>query len=501
MELPIDVLLLEREKRKRRERANQPKDFHGDDPVGWIETEFYIEETRGPIQLVPYQRACLREALRRDQDGLFVYDLVLWGDIKKSAKSTIAAAVILWRAFHTSYGKFRIVANDQKQAMSRVFGFIEICLRLNKSLGDRAVTNRLTIRLDTGSTIEAVAVDPKGEAGGGDEMVEFTELHAANNYASEQMWAETALSPLKYGRSQRWIDTYAGHTGEANVLEPLYNALVINGGRLSHPDFPDGKGSYPNGGPRENEGVYANGRLFALWNTGARCPWQTPAYYLSERAQHTPAEYDRIHLNQWVSSIQQFVPIEWWDACRVNELPANRHNEIVIALDAAVDNDCFGIVALSRHGDKRAIRYARKWTPPKNGKIQFKSHENKDDTEYPMGELRRLCRENNVICITYDPYQLESFASECTNDGLGLMEPFLQGQPRLIADKRCYDYIRDRIFMHQGEPDLREHIMNANSTAEDKDTLRIVKRSPSLKIDLAVALSMANEVADIYLPG
>jgi len=458
------------------------------DAVDWIEQNFFIEETFAPITLAPYQRACLREATRR-VDGKFVYDLVLWSDIKKSAKSTIAAAVVLWRAFNKPRGKFRIVANDQKQAMSRVFGFIVVCLQLNRQLGAQASVNKLTITLDNGSVIEAVAIDPKGEAGGADDMVEFTELHAATSKAALQMWAETTISPLKHGYAQRWVDTYAGHTGESPILEPLFQTIVNKDNRYCNSEISD------------DVEVYRLGRAFCLWNKTPRLAWQSPEYYASETTVLAPAEFSRMHGNEWVSSVQQFVPIEWWDACRTNELPVNRHNEVVIALDAAVDNDCFATVALSRHGDKRALQYCRKWTPPKNGKLEFKNHANKDDIEYPMGELRRLCKLFNVICITYDPYQLESFASECRSDGLGLMEPFLQGQPRLIADKQCYDFIRDRMFIHRGEPDIREHIMNANSTAEDKDTLRIIKRSQALKIDLAVALSMANDAAGVYLPG
>ena len=407
----------------------------------------------------------------------------------RNRQSQLLAAVVLWRAFNKPRGKFRIVANDQKQAMSRVFGFIVVCLQLNRQLGAQASVNKLTITLANGSVIEAVAIDPKGEAGGADDMVEFTELHAATSKAALQMWAETTISPLKHGYAQRWIDTYAGHTGESPILEPLYENIVQEGNRYCNSEIPD------------DVETYSLGRAFCLWNKTPRLAWQTPEYYASETTVLTPPEFDRMHRNKWVSSVQQFVPIEWWDACRVDKLPDNRHKEIVVGLDAAVSDDCFGIVAISRHGDKIAVRYVRKWSPPQGGKIEFKNQDNPDDIEYPMGELRRLCRENNVICITYDPSQLEYFASECRSTGLGLLEPFNQNQPRFIADKRCYDAIRERMIMHSGEPDLRQHIMNANSTAEDKDKLRITKRSPSLKIDLAVALSMANDVAFTYLPG
>jgi phage terminase large subunit-like protein len=60
-------------------------------------------------------------------------------------------------------------------------------------------------------------------------------------------------------------------------------------------------------------------------------------------------------------------------------------------------------------------------------------------------------------------------------------------------DKTLYDLIRDRRVSHDGNADLRQHIANANAKLEkDQDSkLRIVKKTQSRKIDLAVALSMA----------
>jgi len=74
------------------------------DPVAWIENEFYIPETKrdpvlkGHLQLQPYQRDTLYEALSRDENGDYKYSIIIWSDIKKSIKSTIAAAVNLARA-------------------------------------------------------------------------------------------------------------------------------------------------------------------------------------------------------------------------------------------------------------------------------------------------------------------------------------------------------------------------------------------------------------------
>jgi phage terminase large subunit-like protein len=52
-----------------------------------------------------------------------------------------------------------------------------------------------------------------------------------------------------------------------------------------------------------------------------------------------------------------------------------------------------------------------------------------------------------------------------------------------------------RRLAHNGSPELRQHIQNANAKVQtDQDsTLRLCKRSELLKIDLAVAASMGVE--------
>ena len=72
-------------------------------------------------------------------------------------------------------------------------------------------------------------------------------------------------------------------------------------------------------------------------------------------------------------------------------------------------------------------------------------------------------------------------------------EAFPQTSKRLLADKALRDDIRERHILHDGNLELRDHIMNANAKNEgEADKLRIVKKSDKFKIDLAVALSMAN---------
>jgi phage terminase large subunit-like protein len=442
-----------------------------DDPVAWAEREFYIPETNGAIQLESYQAAVLRKAFERDPDGNLRYSLMLWSDLKKSAKSTIAGIAVLWMAWHHEWETCRVVGNDLKQANSRTFYYITRAIELNPRLRAVCKVKNYRIELPNHTTIEAIAVDPKGEAGGGDLVVCFTELWAAKNEAAKQLWTETTLSPLKYGKSLRFCESYAGYDGGSPILEQLYDSGVKHGVLVDVGI--EGLELYEN----------QSARFICLWNTIPRCSWQVPAYYRQEAATLSADEFRRIHKNEWVSSTNAFIPIEWWDAC-LGEFPElDKDVSLVVGIDAAVTHDCFAVVAVSRVGEKCYVRYVNVWTPPPHGKIDFSE---------PEAEIRRLAREYNVIVATYDPMQMEDMAQRLLREGVCYCKPFSQGAPRLEADTGLYQHIMQRDIVQNGNPVMREHLQNADADIDQEGhKMRIVHRTPTLPMDAAVALSQA----------
>jgi phage terminase large subunit-like protein len=454
--------------------GDKPPEDDTSDPVAWIQTHFYIPETNKPIELYPSQVVPLTEALAVD-DGLFRYSTVDWSVIKKSAKSCIAAAVGLWMCWRKPWSSVKVIANDLKQADSRVAFYMRRAIELHPKWKQSCKIANYKITLPNHSLIEAIPIDPRGEAGGGDDLLIFSEIWGWKDKAAVKMWTEMTLSPLKYGHSLRWAEGYAGFVGESPILEQLYQTGVKDGRSIN-----------------DEYEMYANdaARLFTVWQTRPHLPWQTPAYYAQEAATLQPNEYARIHENKWGKSSETFVPDAWWDACQ-QELPERGRRMMVVGMDAAVSNDCFALVGVTRHstgiqGDEQIIvRYVRIWKPPEGGKIDF------SDVE---AEVKRLAKEDRVACFVYDPTQLHDMTQRLTRAGVGWFEPFEQGARRLLADKQLYDMIRDRRIVHSNPADLTEHIKNANRKAEN-EKLRIVKRKEDLKIDAAVALSMASHQA------
>ena len=191
------------------------------------------------------------------------------------------------------------------------------------------------------------------------------------------------------------------------------------------------------------------------------------------------------------SDSEKFVNIIWWDNCK-EQLPEVGREPMVIALDAAEGSenpgyiaDCFAMIAVTRHPDRRediAIRYQGIWQPGKGQLLDYEPIEN---------ELRKLCEQFSVIEIAYDPTQLHYLCTQLAKKGIGNFQRFSQAEPRKAADKGLQQLIASRKIAHDGNPLMRQHIDNSFVKKYTDGSVRIVKRTSSMKVDAAVALSMA----------
>lgn len=461
------------------------------DVVRWAESTFWIPELKGPIQLHVRQRALLREARRKDANGHFIYSTVVWSDIKKSAKSTIAATVGLHTALSTEYGQVLVVANDLKQASSRVGEAMMRAVKKSPHLTSecRVIESRNRIELtSTGSVIEFIPIDPEGEAGSNADLIIFSELWGAHHEAQKLMWAEMTLSPTKFGKSQRWIETYAGHHGEAELLWSLYQQGKEHGRLITLYD--------EDGTPLDGVEVWANdaARLLCYWNTTPYLTWQTPEYYAQEESAYEaiPQEYMRVHRNQWVSSVSTFVDMSLWDRLGGQLPPLDRRVPLVLGVDAAEKKDYFAIVGVCRWPKGTgniAVRYCRVWKPPKGGKISFRGT---PDDPGPISILEDMIKHYYVLSIAYDPAKLELAAQDL--QGKAWLYEFSQAGEREKADMYLRDLIINERITHDGNADLREGMTHAKAkqTGTDKAHIRIVKSGTAGgHIDAVIGLSMA----------
>lgn len=325
---------------------------------------------------------------------------------------------------------------------------------------------------------------------GNSEMWGYRQRH------QERLWTEMTIPPTRWGDALRLVESYAGYTGESQVLENLYYLGTEDG--IRHPAFQD----IP---------VYVNptARMFCYWDQGndaRRMPWQTPEYYAEEATTLIPSEFRRIHGNFWVDPIQKAIPIEWWDRCQVDQVyenakmpPLSEHEPVVLAADAAVSKDCCALVGVTRNPflDKNdpeyrkqvAVRLVRVWEPPPGGKI--------DLTDTLENAIREACDRYNVIEVDYDKYQLEKMARDMRKEGVAKFYEFSQAGLRSVADQQLHTMVVHRRIIHDGDRVLRNHVNNASAKMTG-EKMRFVKPDTSTSlgrtkypIDALVATSMA----------
>lgn len=252
-----------------------------------------------------------------------------------------------------------------------------------------------------------------------------------------------------------------------------------------------------------------------------------------------------------------YIPVGVWDACFDPLLAPLYHMEddrlvatrdpLILALDAAVTQDCFAGVLASRHPDHEppchrthddpAIRGVKVWRPE-----DFPGHE--IDFDVAEGWVRAICQGGcpgdnaheahprypagqgtptkwtkqedclacqagvelpplNVIRVVYDRTQLMNMVQRCNNDGVWQSSKmFDQGAARVAADSGMYSLAIQHRLAHNGDETMRDHIKNARAKLQPNEDskMRIVKKDDKRKIDAAVAASMAvEEVLRLYL--
>jgi len=262
----------------------------------------------------------------------------------------------------------------------------------------------------------------------------------------------------------------------------------------------------------------------------------------SEEAVLHPLEFLRMHRNQWVANTDTYIPMEWWYACErereeMPEIPENW--PVVISLDAATSNDCFGLNMVCRHPERDdtgtrkypddvVLHLEYEWKPKDyGGKIDyigtpikpgpetvlrsyimrkeafqewylnyFASYNEADGEHKKIFETLSNNSNYNVIEVAYDPYQLHDMANRLGNkEQLAYFRAFPQGSgkhSRQISDSDLRDMIRDRRIWFHDKPKTTEHLQNADAKIDSEERkVRIIKRTEKLKVDLAVGLSMA----------
>ena len=458
------------------------------DPVAWIEANFIDPITNELVVLAPHQKRLLARALDLDENGYSRYSMVVWSELKKSGKTTTAAAVGAWVAANIEApNEVACVANDKEQSAGRIFAAmmptLNACgfqtpLSRARTAGAKATIDDPRAYGVNGTQVKAITTNYDKEAGANQGISLWSELWAYKGERLTRLWEEMTPPPTRKF-SMRWIETYAGFIDENILLQNIYLRVFT--------DFEE-TGLQP-GVVKLWDDLPAyeldGGKTFVYWSHVPRMPWQTPEYYISQKADLRPSAYQRLHENRWVRGDENFITADMWNTS-IRFSPPDE--PAVYALDGSKNGDTTALVGSVKRQDMVHTTAVYIWEP-NGGEIPYEDIENKVLDLYK----RRLL----IPPLWYDPYQLAYLAQRLRAKGVPC-EEFSQGQLRVLADTFLGKLYKDGKILNVANADLRNHIMSAVVKEYEGQKVRIVKPNEHSeadanmrKVDAAVAQSMS----------
>jgi phage terminase large subunit-like protein len=435
-------------------------------PVEFIDKAIKLNEKGEPWTLSAYQRKLLELAFRRDQNDNLLYRLVLLSEVKKSGKTFLAACLTIWWAITNRRTEIILTSNDLEQSIGRVFKTVTALIDHNEPLRRECDVLSNVVRFSNGTVLNPISADYKGSAGSRHSLVVYDEIWGFEAERMTRLYEELTPPPTE---KSAWvlIVSYAGFVGEANLLESIYKRGIA-GRRID-----------------DELECYESDELFMFWSHTPRQPWQDEAYYQQQRRILRPAQFERLHRNQWVSSESRFIEPSIWDQNVSPGLRSDPTGGLFIGIDASVKHDSTALVCVKyqRHSENLVLAAHRIWVPTPDAPMDFEA-----TIEFFLRRLENY--QTRIEKILVDPFQMHRTITTLEQAGLPI-EAFPQTQPNLtLATETLYSALTNRRLMVYDAPDLRQHVLNAASV-ETARGFRLSKEKQSLKIDGAVALSFA----------
>ncbi len=435
--------------------------------INYLQSHFYIPETKAPVCLEDWQRERIFEPLFSidPETGLRRYTLGLVGLPKKNGKSQMSAMIANYFLFQgEDYGEIIIASNSREQSSWVVFDKLSKSLRMNPAqLSAVRMTDEFVEVKSTGTVCRIVAPNYKTGSGANPSLVLFDELwgymdspgESARRFFDELTTVPTRKEPLTV------IVTYAGFDEDSLLFELYQQGL---------------KGDDP--------------KMFFLWSNDNLASWITPEYLDTQRKRLRANTYLRLHENRWTAGESQFIDMDLWDSCVGPEHRPlllrggkDRGIKLVVAVDVGIYHDTAAVVGLYEEAGKVKVGIHRKWQPSKANPLDLE-----ETIEAYIEELQRCF---TVKVVLYDPYQFHRSAVTLAKKGVN-MEEFPQTVDRLIAmSQNLYDLIKGGNITLYRDDDLRSHALKCRAKEYPRGW-RIVKEKSSHKIDLIIAMAMAS---------
>jgi len=453
----------------------------GADVIDFARTFMHV--TKGlragePLVFTDWQQDLLHSLYERRVDGRRRHRRGLLGLPRKDGKSLIGSAIALHGLVEGGLGAEVYAAAGDRQQARIVFGEARLQVMRSSALSAICKVYRDVIEIPaTGSIFRVLSSDAKLQQGLSPSTVVLDELHVQPNadlYDALTLGSGARVDPLTVAI------TTAGYD-----LESLCGKMYQYGKSVAAGDVVD------------------DAFWFHWWEAAADCTlndrdeWyranpnlalglidiedmETAAKQTSESA------FRRYRLNQWTRSLESWLPVGAFEACR-SAREVSFDLPIYVGIDMALKHDSIAVVVAQPQDGVLVVR-AKIWHP----------QDAPLDVAAVEAHLRWLHRTYEVREFAYDPAYFQRSAEILADDGLPMVE-FPQNAGRMIpACGNAFELIVNQRVAHDGSPMFVDQVLSAAQRMTDNGW-RLSKGRSKRKIDAAIALVMALDRATLVL--
>tara|TARA_R110002096_G_scaffold40770_2_gene110785 strand:+ start:423 stop:1934 length:1512 start_codon:yes stop_codon:yes gene_type:complete len=451
---------------------------------GRITKDSVAGKAGSPLVLRDWQQTLLEHLFAWDDDGLR-HRVSLVGMPRKSGKSALGSLIGLYSLILGPKGAEVYSVAAEKEQARIVFADAKRTVEASPELSAITKLYRDAIELPAfNSVYRVLSAESVTKEGLSPTTVIFDELHAQPD---RELFDVFSLAMGARGKLATLIAiTTAGvrsdRTGKDSIAFNLYNF----GKRIASAEEKDDTFFMA---WWESEGDHRIEQTWREANPGFDD--LSAASDFESALRRTPeAEFRIKRCNQWVSSVETWLPSGAWDAC-AGDFEVGPNDEVVLGFDGSYNGDASvicGAVVPDSQEDPIKIFLVKAW--------EKDLEHDPDDWRVDIGEVEQtimeFCRTHNVREIACDPFRWQRSMEVLEDKGLPVVA-FPQSPQRMIkACARFFDSVAERRVLHDGDPLLSRHIGNTAIKMTPAGP-HIKKENPNSprKIDAAVAAILA----------
>jgi phage terminase large subunit-like protein len=453
---------------------------------GRITKDSVAGKAGGPLILRPWQKTLLEHLFAWDDDGLR-HRVSLVGMPRKSGKSALGSVLGLYSLILGPRGaEVYSVASEKEQARI-VFQDAKRTVEASPELSALTRLYRDAIELPAmNSVYRVLSAENLSKEGLNPSAVIFDELHAQPD---RELFDVFSLAMGARGKLANLIAiTTAGvrsdRTGRDGIAFSLYQmGQKIARGELDDPTFFMAWWEAPEGADHRDP------ETWRLANPGFG-DLNAESDFHSAIKRTPEAEFRIKRCNQWVSTVETWLPAGSWDEC-AGEVNLTPEDEIVLGFDGSYNGDAsviVGAVVPRVEGDPVKVFMVKAWEKD----LEHDGPEWRVDIGEVEQTVLDFCQKHNVKEIACDPFRWQRSMEVLEGYGLPVVA-FPQSPQRMI--KACagfFDSVAEKRLIHDGDPLLARHIGNTAVKLTPAGP-HIKKENPNSprKIDAAVAAILA----------